>query len=126
MLRGEAAVGPRVVIIGAGRVGRPARAHRVTGQGVARVDLAPRLGAAEGEGEPGRRRMQQDCGLQHVVLASDCDAFNLGGDLEYFCDSIRRQDRNALLTYARQCGRGVHAFHTGLDAGGPRIALGPG
>ena len=53
-----------------------------------------------------RRRMQQDCGLQHVVLASDCDAFNLGGDLEYFCDSIRRQDRNALLTYARQCVRG--------------------
>ena len=70
-----------------------------------------------------RRRMQQDCGLQHVVLASDCDAFNLGGDLEYFCDSIRRQDRNALLTYARQCVRGVHAFHTGLDAGAHSIAL---
>jgi DSF synthase len=58
-----------------------------------------------------------------VVLASDCDAFNLGGDLEYFCDAIRRQDRHALLTYARQCVRGVHAFHTGLDAGAPSIAL---
>lgn len=61
--------------------------------------------------------------LQHVVLASDCDAFNLGGDLEYFCDAIRRQDRHALLTYARQCVRGVHAFHNGLDAGAHSIAL---
>jgi DSF synthase len=57
------------------------------------------------------------------VLASDCDAYNLGGDLEYFCDAIRRQDRHALLTYARQCVRGVHAFHTGLDAGAHSIAL---
>ncbi|HWS79360.1 MAG TPA: crotonase/enoyl-CoA hydratase family protein [Thermomonas sp.] len=70
-----------------------------------------------------RARGQDDGGLQHVVLASDCDAFNLGGDLEYFCDSIRRQDRHALLTYARQCVRGVHAFHTGLDAGAHSIAL---
>ena len=61
--------------------------------------------------------------LRHVVLASDCDAFNLGGDLEYFCDAIRRQDRHALLTYARQCVRGVHAFHSGLDAGAHSIAL---
>ena len=70
-----------------------------------------------------RARYQDDSGLQHVVLASDCDAFNLGGDLEYFCESIRRQDRHALLTYARQCVRGVHAFHTGLDAGAHSIAL---
>lgn len=70
-----------------------------------------------------RARGQQDGDLQHVVLASDCDAFNLGGDLEYFCDSIRRQDRRALLEYARQCVRGVHAFHTGLDAGAHSIAL---
>ncbi len=71
------------------------------------------------------RRMRNHDGstLQHVVLASDCDAFNLGGDLEYFCDAIRRQDRHALLTYARQCVRGVHAFHSGLDAGAHSIAL---
>lgn len=61
--------------------------------------------------------------LQHVVLASDCDAFNLGGDLEYFCDAIRRQDRPALLAYASQCVRGVHGFHSGLDAGIHSIAL---
>ncbi len=70
-----------------------------------------------------RARGKDGGGMQHVVLASDCDAFNLGGDLEYFCDSIRRQDRHALLTYARQCVRGVHAFHTGLDAGAHSIAL---
>ena len=70
-----------------------------------------------------RTRHHDSSTLQHVVLASDCDAFNLGGDLEYFCDSIRRQDRHALLTYARQCVRGVHAFHSGLDAGAHSIAL---
>jgi DSF synthase len=70
-----------------------------------------------------RSRGRDGGGLHHVVLASDCDVFNLGGDLEYFCDAIRRQDRHALLTYARQCVRGVHAFHTGLDAGAHSIAL---
>ncbi|MEO5628218.1 MAG: crotonase/enoyl-CoA hydratase family protein [Thermomonas sp.] len=73
-----------------------------------------------------RLRRERDNGegnLTHVVLASDCDAFNLGGDLEYFCDAIRRQDRHALLTYARQCVRGVHAFNAGLDAGAHSIAL---
>ena len=70
-----------------------------------------------------RIRNQDGSILQHVVLASDCDAFNLGGDLEYFCEAIRRQDRHALLTYARQCVRGVHAFHSGLDAGAHSIAL---
>lgn len=76
--------------------------------------LADRLRRERGSGEDN---------IRHVVLASDCDAFNLGGDLEYFCDAIRRQDRHALLTYARQCVRGVHAFHSGLDAGAHSIAL---
>ena len=35
-----------------------------------------------------RTRHHDSSTLQHVVLASDCDAFNLGGDLEYFCDSF--------------------------------------
>ena len=70
-----------------------------------------------------QQRDRADAAMPHVVLASDCDAFNLGGDLEYFCDAIRRQDRHALLTYARQCVRGVHAFHAGLDAGAHSIAV---
>ncbi len=70
-----------------------------------------------------RERKLGETGLRHMVLASDCDAFNLGGDLEYFCEAIRRQNRPALLGYARQCVRGVHAFHAGLDAGAHSIAL---
>jgi DSF synthase len=61
--------------------------------------------------------------LPHVVLASDGDAFNLGGDLELFCRLIRLGDRERLLDYARRCVIGVHAFHVGLDAGAHTIAL---
>ncbi|MGO4259129.1 crotonase/enoyl-CoA hydratase family protein [Lysobacter sp. TAB13] len=70
-------------------------------------------------------RMRQDDrhGLAHVVLASDHDVFNLGGDLELFCRLIRERDRDGLLDYARQCVRGVHAFHAGLGAGVHSIAL---
>ena len=64
-----------------------------------------------------------DTSLPHVVLASDGDAFNLGGDLELFCRLIRMNDRQGLLDYARQCVRGVHAFHAGLGAGAHSIAL---
>jgi len=75
-------------------------------------DLAVRLRA---------NRAQQP--LPHVVLASDGDAFNLGGDLELFCRLIRLGDRERLLDYARRCVIGVHAFHVGLDAGAHTIAL---
>jgi DSF synthase len=61
--------------------------------------------------------------ISHVVLASDSDVFNLGGDLELFCRLIRKGDRNGLLGYARQCVRGVHAFHAGLGVGAHSIAL---
>ncbi|MEO6365671.1 MAG: crotonase/enoyl-CoA hydratase family protein [Luteimonas sp.] len=61
--------------------------------------------------------------VPHVVLASDSDVFNLGGDLELFCRLIRAGDRNGLLGYARQCVRGVHAFHAGLGVGAHSIAL---
>jgi DSF synthase len=61
--------------------------------------------------------------LPHVVLASDADVFNLGGDLDLFCRSIRNDDRSTLLDYARQCVRGVHAFHAGLGVGAHSIAL---
>jgi DSF synthase len=61
--------------------------------------------------------------LSHVVLASDSDVFNLGGDLELFCRAIRDGDRKTLLAYARQCVRGVHAFNVGLGVGAHSIAL---
>jgi DSF synthase len=59
----------------------------------------------------------------HVVLASDSDIFNLGGDLELFCRLIKEGDRARLLDYAQRCVRGVHAFHAGLGAGAHSIAL---
>jgi DSF synthase len=73
-----------------------------------------------------RLRLEQSRGshhLPHVVLASKSDVFNLGGDLELFCRAIRGKDRNTLLGYARQCVRGVHAFHNGLGVGAHTIAL---
>jgi DSF synthase len=75
------------------------------------------------------RRLRNDAAdrrgdlLPHVVLASESDVFNLGGDLELFCRSIRAGDRDGLLAYARQCVVGVHAFHAGLGAGAHTIAL---
>ncbi|MET0131553.1 MAG: crotonase/enoyl-CoA hydratase family protein [Stenotrophomonas chelatiphaga] len=59
----------------------------------------------------------------HVVLASDSDVFNLGGDLELFCRLIREGDRANLLDYAQRCVRGVHAFHAGLGVHAHSIAL---
>lgn len=59
----------------------------------------------------------------HVVLASDSDVFNLGGDLELFCRLIRDGDRPRLLDYAQRCVRGVHAFHAGLGVRAHSIAL---
>jgi DSF synthase len=58
-----------------------------------------------------------------VVLASDADVFNLGGDLDLFSRLIRGQDRRALLAYARACVEGVHAFHAGLGVRAHSIAL---
>lgn len=74
-----------------------------------------------------RIRVEQSTGthhLPHVVLSSDLEGvFNLGGDLELFCKAIRSRDRIPLLNYARQCVRGVHAFHNGLGVGAHTIAL---
>lgn len=61
--------------------------------------------------------------MPHVVLASDNEVFNLGGDLELFCLLIRDGNREGLMNYARQCVRGVHAFHVGLGAQAHSIAL---
>jgi DSF synthase len=61
--------------------------------------------------------------IKHVVLASEADVFNLGGDLELFCRLIRAQDRGALLAYARQCVEGVYSFYRGLNENIHTIAL---
>jgi len=61
--------------------------------------------------------------LAHIVLASDADVFNLGGDLELFCRLIRERNREHLLAYARQCVEGIHAFHAHLNRNAHTIAL---
>lgn len=42
-------------------------------------------------------------GIRHMVLASDSDVFNLGGDLSLFARLIRSGDRDRLLEYAKLC-----------------------
>ena len=42
-------------------------------------------------------------GIHHLVLASDADVFNLGGDLGLFAQLIRSGNRGRLLDYARLC-----------------------
>ena len=42
-------------------------------------------------------------GVHHLVLASDTNVFNLGGDLALFAKLIRAGDRGRLLDYARLC-----------------------
>lgn len=61
--------------------------------------------------------------LRHVVIGSDANAFNLGGDLELFGELIRGNDRQHLLEYARRCIDGVHHIHAGLGGDVRTIAL---
>ncbi len=69
------------------------------------------------------RATHSDNRLAHVVLASDADVFNLGGDLDLFCRLIRERNREHLLAYARECVEGVHAFHAHLNRNAHTIAL---
>ncbi|CAA9320239.1 MAG: Enoyl-CoA hydratase/carnithine racemase [uncultured Lysobacter sp.] len=50
-------------------------------------------------------------GIHHLVLASDTDVFNLGGDLALFAQLIRTQNRGRLLEYARLCVEVAYNFH---------------
>jgi len=54
-----------------------------------------------------RRRLaadtRPDAGIHHLVLTSDADVFNLGGDLSLFSQLIRAGDRDRMLDYARLC-----------------------
>jgi DSF synthase len=44
-----------------------------------------------------------DCLRYQVLSCATPGVFSLGGDLEYFLDAIRRQDRSALQRYATAC-----------------------
>ncbi|HHW4681060.1 MAG TPA: crotonase/enoyl-CoA hydratase family protein, partial [Xylella taiwanensis] len=66
---------------------------------------------------------EQAAPLPFVVLASDTHVFNLGGDLQLFCELIRQKDRERLLDYACRCVHGAYDFHVGLNANVHSIAL---
>ena len=66
---------------------------------------------------------QRKLSLKHLIIASDANVFNLGGDLALFSDLIRRQDRNQLFSYAHRCVSGVHQLHRGLAGDVRTIAL---
>ena len=61
--------------------------------------------------------------LRHFVLASDANAYNLGGDLDLFTRLIREGNRDRLLTYAQRCVEGVHHLHTGFGGDVRSIAV---
>ncbi|MGH8076173.1 MAG: crotonase/enoyl-CoA hydratase family protein [Lysobacter sp.] len=47
--------------------------------------------------------LDPSAGIHHLVLASDADVFNLGGDLTLFAQLIRNGDRGRMLEYAKLC-----------------------
>ncbi|WP_045739105.1 crotonase/enoyl-CoA hydratase family protein [Xanthomonas sp. MUS 060] len=61
--------------------------------------------------------------LKHLVIASDANVFNLGGDLALFSELIRKKDRARLLSYATRCINGVHQLHQGFAGDVRTIAL---
>jgi DSF synthase len=65
------------------------------------------LGELKQRQEAIRRRLAADndprAGIHHLVLASDAEVFNLGGDLALFARHIRSGQRGRLLDYAKLC-----------------------
>lgn len=62
-----------------------------------------------------RRSLASDpdpqAGIHHLVLASDADVFNLGGDLALFAHLIRSGNRGRLLEYAKLCVEVAYNFY---------------
>ena len=56
-----------------------------------------------------------DAGIHHLVLASDSDVFNLGGDLALFAQMIRSGNRGRLLEYAKLCIEVAYNFYRLYD-----------
>jgi len=54
--------------------------------------------------------------LAHLMLASDAEVFNLGGDLALFAGLIRSRDRQWLLRYARSCIEVAYGFQRLCEA----------
>ena len=63
-------------------------------------------------------------GLRYQILSSETPGvFNLGGDLAYFMNCIRSQDREGLLGYAESCVNILYQAACGYGAGLTTISL---
>ncbi len=51
------------------------------------------------------------------------EIFNVGGDLSFFVDAIRKGDRDRLVAYARSCIDGVWEIYNGFGTGAISIAM---
>ncbi|MET0328776.1 MAG: crotonase/enoyl-CoA hydratase family protein [Luteimonas sp.] len=67
------------------------------------------------EAEPGH--------VSHIVLGSDSNVFNLGGDLKLFASLIRDRNRDGLLRYASECVDNIHLLQTRLHRNAHTVAL---
>lgn len=62
--------------------------------------------------------------INYIVMGSSIPAaFNLGGDLNLFCDLIRNKDRDGLMRYAIACIKPLFRIHTGLGKNVTTISL---
>ncbi|MGB4859140.1 MAG: crotonase/enoyl-CoA hydratase family protein [Dokdonella sp.] len=52
-----------------------------------------------------------DGGIEHGVIASDAEVFNLGGDLDLFSRLIRQRNRTDLASYAHACIDAIYEWY---------------
>jgi DSF synthase len=69
------------------------------------------------------RATNSDTRMAHVIMASEANVYNLGGDLNLFGRLIRERNREHLLAYARLCVEGVYELHTALNRNAHTVAL---
>lgn len=66
----------------------------------------------------------QQHAIQYAVIASKVEGvFNLGGDLALFRESIRKQDRERLIRYGKQCINNLYPWSRNCDLPLTTIAL---
>ncbi|OIQ01185.1 MAG: enoyl-CoA hydratase [Zetaproteobacteria bacterium CG06_land_8_20_14_3_00_59_53] len=62
--------------------------------------------------------------IRYVASTSNLpQVYNLGGDMELFCDMIERQDREGLLEYATACNDILYSNHIGINGNITTIAV---
>ena len=71
-------------------------------------------------------RVARESGLQFDFWVTGSlvpEIFNVGGDLDFFVETIRAGQRDPLMAYARSCIDGVYEIFTGFGTGAISIAM---